>query len=489
MAPAGGPLQRTKVFWFFFSKKNVFLLPDGRVTRPAWSLDIGQTQAGFAAGSLTPGDVQESIIERTTAVNPRINAFACLDIDGARAAARASTARWHGGTPLGPFDGITLTIKDNITVAGLPCAWGSELFRDFVPARDELPVARLRAQGAVLLGKTNVSEFTVAQTTVSTSAFGTTRNPWNLAKTTGASSGGAAAAVASGLGAVALGTDGGGSIRRPACHCGLVGLKPSTGRVARRDGLPIILHDCEVIGPLARSVDSLARIFQIIGQPDQRDRASLAFAPLPTTPDLPPPKRLTILYVPRFDWHPVDDEVAASCAQAARNLAALGHQVTTASAPFDPTLFERHWPTVSEAGLAWLLRDRPWRGKISALHAAMVERGAALPATDYVAALTAFRDLQAQLFRLFETCDLLMTPTAGALPWPAEQQGPPHNRVFTGFVNGAGLPAVSIPCDPATDGLPIGFQLVGRFGADWDLLRVAAEYERAHPWASRWPAL
>lgn len=456
---------------------------------PYWRLDIGETRARFESGEATPSVVLDAILDRVAAVNPKINAFACLDSDGARAAAAASSERWRHGRPLGPLDGITLTIKDNIPVAGLPCAWGSEVFRNFVPERDELPVARLRAQGAVLLGKTTVSEFTVAQTNVSTRAFGTTRNPWDLARTTGASSGGAAAAVASGLGPAALGTDGGGSIRRPACHCGIAGLKPSTGRVARRDGLPVILHDCEVIGPLARSVSSLALVFHAISGPHPEDRGSLAFAPLDAMPALTDPGPQKILYLPRFGDSLVEEEVALSCARAARNLAALGHTVEEGSPPFDPAIFDAQWPVITQAGLAWLLRGKDWRGRISALHAGMVEAGERRSAIEYVEALTAFRTLQAQLGRAFERFDLLMTPSAGALPWAAERQGPAYNRAFTGFVNAAGLPAVALPSDPAPDGLPIGFQLIGRFGSDWLLLAVAQAFERRHPWGQRWPSL
>jgi aspartyl-tRNA(Asn)/glutamyl-tRNA(Gln) amidotransferase subunit A len=175
-------------------------------------LGLAATQAAYRAGSTTPIAVLAATLSRIAAAEPVLNAFAYVDVAGAEAAAASSTLRWQAGTPFGPLDGALLSIKDNIPVAGLPCCWGSRLFERQVPTRDELPVARLRAQGAVLLGKTNVSEFTLGRGTVSTELFGTTRNPWNPSKTTGASSGGAAAAVAAGLGAAALGTDGGGSI-------------------------------------------------------------------------------------------------------------------------------------------------------------------------------------------------------------------------------------------------------------------------------------
>jgi aspartyl-tRNA(Asn)/glutamyl-tRNA(Gln) amidotransferase subunit A len=454
------------------------------MSAPLWSLGLIGTNRAYRDGRTTPNAVLDAIIDRIATVEPVVNAFAYLDLDGARAAAAASTARWQAGAPLGPMDGVVLSIKDNITVAGLPCAWGSALFRDFVPETDELPVRRLREQGAVLLGKTNVSEFTLGRGTVHTALFGTTRNPWDPAKTTGASSGGAAAAVASGMGSAALGTDGGGSIRRPASHCGLVGLKPGTGRVPRRDGLPVILHDCEVIGPLARSVADVAALYRAIAEPDETDRLSWPYAG--RAPEAQRTARLRIRYVARFGDHPVDPPVSARCAEVAERLAALGHIVEAGDAPFDIKLHEHYWPVISAAGMAWLLRDREWQGHISEFHAALVERGQRLSAGDYIDALTAFRTLAGQLGAFFSSHDLLLTPAAGALPWTAEETGPPHERAFTGFVNAAGVPALVLPGEPV-NGLPVGFQLVAPFGHEETLLSVGAAYEAAYPWAGRWP--
>jgi aspartyl-tRNA(Asn)/glutamyl-tRNA(Gln) amidotransferase subunit A len=454
------------------------------MARPLWTLGIATLGEAYRTGDVTPDAVLAATLERIEEVNGTLNVFACLDTGGAREAAAASTARARDSRLLGPLDGIVVTIKDNITVRGLPCVWGTELFRDYVPAADELPVARLRAAGAVILGKTNVSEFTLGRGTVSTPMFGTTRNPWDPDLTTGASSGGAAAATAAGIGAGALGTDGGGSIRRPASHCGVVGLKPSTGRVPRRDGLPVILHDCEVIGPLARNIDDLAALYAAIAGPDPLDRASLAFREAPTGRRLD--RALRIAHVPIFGDDPVDADVARACKDVAEALVSLGHNVERVTVPFDLATYRRCWPVVSQSGMAWLLRDRAWQGRIGEFYVEMVQKGNALSAADYVDALTGFRQIQAELGRFFAEYDLLLTPAAGAVPWPAERAGPAHERAFTGFANAAGVPALSIPSRPTDSGMPVGVQLVASFGSEDLLFEVGRALERMRPWQQVW---
>ncbi len=457
------------------------------MTDDIWRLPATALAARFRSGALTPSAALRAVLDRIAVADAKLNTFATLDAEGATRAAAAADARFAAGKPLGPMDGIPVSIKDNITVAGLRCAWGSELWLDYVPDTDETPVARLRAAGAVILGKTNVSEFTLGRGNVDTKAFGTTRNPWNPALTPGASTGGGAAAVAAGFGPVTLGTDGGGSIRRPACHCGLVGLKPTTGRVARRNGLPIILDDAEVIGPLARTVDDLAMTLAAIQGPLDEDRLSIGIPGPHEEP--PPPRGLRILYVPRVAQWEVEAPVAASCAAAARVLDSLGHHVEEGELPVDIALFEKNWPTFTAGGLAWVLRGKEWRGRIGAIYEEMAERGATLTAMDYIEGLTAFRELQAQFARAFRQWDVIVTPSAGSLPWDATKFGPPYSRAFTGVVNAGGLPGLNLPCDPSPDGLPIGIQLVGAHGKDWDLIALARQFEAAQPWADRWPAI
>ena len=463
-----------------------------------WRHDAQALSRAYAAGALSPEDVAAAAFERIARLNPGLNAIVTLDRAGALAAAQASAARWRAGAALGPLDGVPVTVKDSLLTRGLRTTWGSRLYADFVPDADELPVARLRAAGAVILGKTNVCEFTV-QGYTDNPLFGVTRNPWDPRLTPGGSSGGAVAAVSAGLAPLAIGTDGGGSIRRPASHTGLVGLKPSQGRAPRHGGFPVITPGFEVVGPLTRSVADAAALLAVLAGPDARDPASTAYAPFQV--DLAtasPPQR--ILYVPRFGDAPVDQTIAASVAAAAHDLAALGHQVEEAPPPFDADGFNAVWSFIGQTGVAWLMRQHPdWRGRIGPSLAEMAEAGARLGATDYLAALDKVEMMRRQLGAAFARVDLLLTPSAAALPWPAAEiyppmidgkpVGPRGHAIFTAFVNAAGCPAVNLPCAPAPDGMPIGFQLVGRWGAEALLLQLAAQYERARPWADRWPAL
>ncbi len=471
-----------------------------RIPAPAalWSLSAGELAQAYRARELSPVSVLDAILARCEAVNPQLNAIIAFALEGARQAARDSEQRWRRGEPLGSLDGVPLTVKDNIPVRGLPTTWGSRLLAHHAPTDDELPVARLRAQGAVIFGKTNVPEFTL-QGYTDNELFGTTRNPWQLRLTPGGSSGGAVAAVATGFGPLAIGTDGGGSIRRPAGHTGLVGLKPSTGRVARVNGLPAILHDFEVIGPIARTTADAARLFAAIAGPDPRDRASLAF-PGGAGPIAQEPQRQRILYVPSFGNSAVDPEIAARVAWAAREFESLGHTVELGEAPFDIPMLDRIWSVVGPAGLAWFLRDYPgWENFVQPALRRTAEQGAGFSAVDYVDVLDKVTRLRASLADCFTRFDAILTPCIAALPWSADVThpeiiggkpvGPRGHAVFTAFANAGGLPGISIPCGSSHSGLPIALQLVGAFGADELLLGLAAQFERAHPWAEKWPAL
>jgi aspartyl-tRNA(Asn)/glutamyl-tRNA(Gln) amidotransferase subunit A len=363
--------------------------------------------------------------------------------------------------------------------------WGSSLYADFVPDFDEAPVARLREAGAVILGKTNVPEFTLHGCT-DNRLFGPTRNPWHLTLTPGGSSGGAVAAVAAGMGPIALGTDGGGSIRRPAAHTGLVGLKPSRGMVPRGRGFPPILHDFEVIGPIARDVDDIIIAMNVIAgvrwrQP-QNER---------------PAGPLRILFVPTFSDAPVDPAIANAVAAVAGQLA-RGHHVETAQGFELAAPIGEIWPIIGQTGLAWLLSQHD-EVDIDATLAEMARAGRNYSAIDYLGALDAIKDVEREFEALFEHTDLLLTPATAAMPWPATEPYPSTiagkpvglrgHALFTPFANALGLPAISLPCELWHQGMPIGFQLCAAHGRDRDLLAFARAYQDCAEWRIRWPPM
>ena len=462
---------------------------------PLWQWPATALAQAYRSGTLNPVEVLRACLARIDQVQPTLNAFVARR-DGVWAEAHASAERHRAGQPLSPLDGVPVSVKDNLCVADAPTTWGSPALRAHPPAaHDEWPVARLRASGALMVGKTNVPEFTLEGYT-DNPVFGPTRNPWNPDLTPGGSSGGAVASVAAGCTPLALGTDGGGSIRRPASHCGLVGFKPSIGAIARGDGLPGLLLDFEVVGPMARTVTDVRLMFEVLRGPDTRDRASLACA---AAAPAAPAGHLRIRYVPTLADAPVDPHIARACEAAALGLRALGHTVTVGPLDLDIAAITAQWPQVGQIGLAALFDQQPeWRALASAKYQAMAEQGAALGAPALWRLLETVERLRRDCAALFEQVDVIAMPSAAALPWPAQEAFPPtiHGQavgprghaVFTGWVNAAGLPAVSVPTAPSSDGLPIGLQLIGAYGADDTVLALAQTYESHSSWSNRWPA-
>ena len=302
-----------------------------------WRLPAVELARRYRDGTLSPPDALDACLARLDAVNPRLNAvIAQRDRSLLRAEAQGSAQRHERGQPLSALDGVPLTGKDNLLTADLPTTWGSLGGREHRSTQDELAVARARSAGALLIGKTNVPEFTLEGYTANR-VFGVTRNPWDTALTPGGSSGGAVAAVAAGVAPLALGTDGGGSIRRPASHCGVVGLKPSIGALPREHTLPSLLLDFEVVGPMARTVADVALLYRVLHGPSPADRAAGA---------------LRVLYVPTLDGAPVDPEIVERCAHAAHRFSALGHTVREGTMPLDLGFMSTAWPQVGQIGLA-----------------------------------------------------------------------------------------------------------------------------------------
>jgi aspartyl-tRNA(Asn)/glutamyl-tRNA(Gln) amidotransferase subunit A len=455
-----------------------------------WRLSAAQLTAAFRAGHLTPSAALESCLARADAWQPRINAFVTMDTERARAAAWASDMRWRDGRPRSRIDGVPVTVKDNLHVAGMPTRWGSRLTSEENAPRDEAPVARWRAAGAVIFAKTNTPEFAMEGVTEN-DLVGPTRNPWDPRLTPGGSSGGAAAAVAAGCGALALATDGGGSIRRPADHCGVAGFKPSRGVVLRHGGLPPMFLDHEVVGPMARNVADLALGMEALGMEALAAPSALA------------PGIRTILMTTRFGDHPVDARVARMVGHAGEAFRSIG--VTIVERPSLDIADEINalWPQLSAAGLAWLVDQwdhaqgpKPDLEALGPVASAALARGTTMPASELFAVFAAVSRLEHALASLFAEADAFLLPNVAALAWPIGLKYPPEidgrsvgsrgHAVFTALANAAGLPALALPVG-VVDGLPVGAQIVGRHGADRAVLDLGLCLERALGLPPRFP--
>jgi aspartyl-tRNA(Asn)/glutamyl-tRNA(Gln) amidotransferase subunit A len=467
---------------------------------------LGQRSAGeledlLARREVSAVELADDFLASHARLNPLLNAIVAIDPDAARRQARESDARAAAGQRLGPLDGIPVTVKDNIFVAGFPATWGSRLYQGFRPPCDDVGIARLRAAGANLIAKTNTPEFALAAHTDNL-IFGATRNPWNLQLTPGGSSGGAVAALAAGLGPLAVGTDAGGSIRRPASYAGVIGFRSSTGRIPRVSGFPALAHDFQVVAPAARTVDDAYLLFRTMAGPDRRDQTSLCFGDAPLPEQLPraalPRSRIRCLF--GIGDAPVEREVRDSVQAAARTFASLGHFVEEARPPYDLPEVERIWSTLSTAGLARVVTSHAnWRELVHPGTRAVAERGLAVSVQEYIGALDAAQQLRARMAAFFETVDFLLMPTSASLPWTlgepfprnidGRDAGPRGAALFATFVNAAALPAISVPVAPSADGLPIGMQLVGPFGADLAVFRLAKLFQETAPWSGRFPAM
>jgi aspartyl-tRNA(Asn)/glutamyl-tRNA(Gln) amidotransferase subunit A len=462
-----------------------------------WRLPALDLQRRYRDGRATPVQAVRVCIERLEAVNPALNAVVARRDEHVLAEAAASTERWRRGVPLSALDGVPLTVKDSLLTADQPTSWGTRALKDHGTGHDEFAVARARAGGALILGKTNVPEFALEGYTANP-VHGVTGNPWNPALTPGGSSGGAVAAVAAGIGPLAIAQDGGGSIRRPASHAGIVGLKPSLSAWPREHVLPSLLLDFEVIGPLARTVADARLLFDALRGPSPVDRSSLAAAHAAAQTRQAGPLR--VLYVERLGDAPLDPEIAASVRGGVDALASLGHRVETGVLPLDMGFFAEAWPQIGQTGLAAMFDRHPdWEAEASPRYREMAELGRRVPASRLWQIVERVRQFRRESAAVFERLDVIVMPSAAALPWPAADAYPPRidgrdvgprgHAVYTGWVNAAGLPALAVPCAPSRAGLPIGMQLVGRYGGDDALLDLGEAYEAQAPWAHRWPTL
>jgi aspartyl-tRNA(Asn)/glutamyl-tRNA(Gln) amidotransferase subunit A len=466
-----------------------------------WQLPACELQRRYRDGSLTPLQVVQACLARLDAVNPKLNAVVLRRDEPVLAEAAAATRRHATGQPLSVLDGIPITVKDSLLTADMPTCWGTAALREHATGQDEFAVARARAGGALIVGKTNVPEFALEGYTANP-LYGVTGNPWAPALTPGGSSGGAVAAVAAGIAPLAIAQDGGGSIRRPASHAGVVGLKPSLSAWPREHVLPSLLLDFEVIGPLARTVADARLLFDALRGPAAVDRSSLAAAQaMARAADRHEPGGpLRMLYVERLGAAPLDPQVAARVGQAVDRLAGLGHRVEAGALPLDLGFFVDAWPQIGQIGLASMFDQHPaWEAQASERYRALAEAGRRLPATRLWQIVERVTQLRRDCAALFEHVDVIVMPSVAALPWPAREAFPPRidgqdvgprgHAVYTGWVNAAGLPGLALPTAPSAEGLPIGMQLIGAYGSDDALLDLGEAFEQVAPWADRWPPL
>jgi amidase len=447
----------------------------------------------------SPLEVMQAVLARIDAVNPRLNAYVTVARESALAEARAATRALGRGKRLPPLHGVPVSIKDLTPTRGLRTTWGSKVFERHIPAEDALVVERLRAAGAIVVGKTNTPEFGAGGNTFN-EVFGATRNPWNPALTCGGSSGGAAVALATGMGPLAEGSDLGGSVRTPAAFCGVVGFRTTPGLVPMypRD---LAWDSLGVTGPMARTVADIALMLSVVAGPDDRaplsyDVDTRAFARAVRRPDV---RGWRVAWSPDLNGLiPVDAEVARVAGEATRVFRALGARVTAAS----PDFAELNDIVLGTRGLSMVALHADklprWRDQMQKGLVWNIEQGLALTARDIARAETARTALWHRVRRFMASHELLVLPTVAVRPFPVEQPYPTEidGRPLANYtqwffltyaITVTGLPVMSVPCGMTRDGLPVGLQIVGRRRREVDVLRAAAAFEAAAPWAGRIP--
>ncbi|MGY1615978.1 amidase [Geodermatophilus sp. SYSU D00691] len=472
------------------------LHPDAELcSRPATEL------AGLVrTREISARELLDAHLDRIERVNPAVNAIVTLDVDGARAEADAADAALAAGEDVGPLHGLPVAHKDTHATGGMRTTWGSPLFAETVPARDELVVARLRAAGAVRVGKTNVPEFAAGSHTFNP-LFGVTHNPYRQGLSAGGSSGGAAAALAAGLVPLAEGSDMGGSLRNPAAFCNVVGLRPTPGRVPTWPS-PLGWSTLSVQGPMGRTVADVALQLSAIAGPDPRVPISLE------TPGSAFGEPLDVsLAGLRVAWAPdlggrvtVDPAVTAALAPSVQVFAELGASV------------EEDCPDLSGADdvfgtlRAWLFEQAHLEK--SRRHPELVkesirwnaEMGAKLTGADVARAEVAHTQLYERVVAFFERYDVLLAPTTQVLPFPVELEYPteiggvPQENYLEWMrsctvITPTGCPALSVPGGFTPDGLPVGLQIVGPPRADRRVLEVGHAFEQATRFGERRPPL
>jgi len=467
-------------------------------------LSAQQAAAMIRRRKLSPVELTEAVLAQIERIAP-FNAFVTVLYEKARTAARAAEQAVMRGEALAPLHGVPVHVKDQVDTAGIRTSFGSAIFADNVPNRDDLLITELRAAGTILVGKTRLPEFGHKGLTDGPS-FGTTRNPWDHSRTCGGSSGGAAVAIATGAGPLALGTDGAGSIRIPAACCGVVGLKPTLGTVPWEAAIDAF-SNYTYAGPITRSVSDAAVLLRVLASASPSDPWSLnGPKDLPLSPGLigEDLSSIRIGWIRKAANPQLDPDMEANARASLEALAALGAQVEEVTEPIDWIEFPGRILYQGNFHVAMDKHLPQWRDQMDPTLLAFIERGGRFSMVDFRKAQYARTSLFRHIQALFARYDALITPTltrtALAADFDAANDEVLVNGVkcgitrlgWTAYVypfNLTGHPALTVPSGFAADGLPTAVQIVGRWGADMDVLRLGALLEEARPWSGKRPVL
>ena len=459
-------------------------------------LSAHELTKGYRKRKFSPVEVARAVIKHIASADRSINAMCLIDEEQAVASAKASERRWLRGKPKGGLDGVPALVKDILLTRGWPTLRGSRTIDPKQDWNDDAPsVARLKEQGSVLIGKTTTPEFGWKGVTDSP-LTGVTRNPWNLSKTPGGSSGGSAAAIAAGYGPLSLGTDGGGSIRIPAGFSGIFGLKPSFGRVPAYPASPFgtVAH----VGPMTRTVEDAAIMMNAISLPDSRDWLSLPYDKRDYVKNLNGGiNGLKVAYSPGLGYAEVEPGIRRLVDRAAKSLAALGAKVDEIDPGFEnpAPAFRVLWWSGVRALLSSLPEEK--RRLLDPGLADVLEQSMSISLDEHLEAVKQRGALGSKMRQFMERYDLLITPSLPIAAFEAGKLQPDSELTgkwvdwtpFSFPFNLTQQPAASVPCGFTEEGLPAGLQIVGRMFDDWTVLRAAHTYEQAHEWADRRPSL